>query len=75
VDLEFVKRVFDLVGEHACRKTGDDFLGFGFVGYVENVIVNQDVVPEEGQLSMVQVQSIDIFKQRDEGCVPCISCF
>jgi len=51
VDLAFVQRVFNLVGENTCRKTGYNFCYFLLVRNVKDVVVYQDVITKESQLS------------------------
>lgn len=50
VDLIFVQGVLDLVGEDASRKTGDELRCVVGVGGVQDVVVDEDVVSEEGEL-------------------------
>ena len=50
MDLLLCEGVVDLVGEHAGRETGDDFLRLGDACGVEDVVVNQRVISEERSL-------------------------
>lgn len=50
MNLVFVQRIFDLVGEHASRQAGDELLHMGLVRCLEDVIVDSNVVAQEGQL-------------------------
>lgn len=52
VDLGLVERVGDFVGEDAGGEAGDDLFGFDLVGGVQNVVVDEDVVAEEGELGL-----------------------
>ena len=76
VDLGLVERIGDLVGEDTRRETGDDLLDPSVVCRMKDVIVDEDVVPEERELRRVA--------ESKDGCIwtsigvdrgaPCISC-
>ena len=50
VDLGLVQGVLDLVGVDASGETGDDLLDLELVRGVQDVVVDEDVVPEEVEL-------------------------
>ena len=51
VDLGLVEGVGDLVGIHTRREARDDLLDVGLVRGVQDVVVDQDVLAEEGELA------------------------
>lgn len=50
VDLELVEGVLDFVGEDACGEARDDLLDLGLMRGFEDVVVDQDIVAQEGEL-------------------------
>lgn len=50
MDLCLVERVGNLVGENACRKARNNLCNVGFIRRMQNVVVDEYVVPEEGKL-------------------------
>lgn len=50
MDLRLVQGVLDLVGVDTGRQTRDDLFALEFVRCVEDIIVDEDVVPEEVEL-------------------------
>lgn len=44
------QRVFDFIGEHACREARDDLFGSLYASGVQHVVVDQHVIPEERHL-------------------------
>ena len=76
VDLVLVEGVLDLVGEDTRGETRDDLLDPSVVCRMKDVIVDEDVVPEERELRRVA--------ESKDGCIwtsigvdrgaPCISC-
>jgi len=50
VDLCLVERVGNLVGENTSRKARDNLCNVGFMRRMQNVVVNEYVVPEERKL-------------------------
>ena len=55
VDLALIERVLDLVGEDAGGETRDELLRLVLVRRVQDVVVDQDVLAEEGELEMVMM--------------------
>lgn len=53
VDFALVKRVRDLVRENAGGEARDDLCDVRFFGCVQHVVIDEDVVPEEGRLGGV----------------------
>ena len=47
MDLVFVQRVFNLVRENTCRKTGDNFRYFLLIRNLQDVVVYQNVIAKE----------------------------
>lgn len=47
VDLRLVERICDFVGEDTRGEAGDDLLDPSFVCRMKDIVVDQDVVPEE----------------------------
>ena len=47
MDLGFVQRIFNLVRENTCRKTGYNFRHFLLVRNLQNVVVYQNVIAKE----------------------------
>lgn len=52
VDFALVEGVRHLIGEHACRQTRDDLFHVMLVGRVQYIIIDEDVIAQEGQLCM-----------------------
>ena len=50
VDLRLIERVFDLVRIYAGGEAGNDFLYFELMRGVQDVVVDEDVVPQEVEL-------------------------
>jgi hypothetical protein len=50
VDLGLVEWVGNLVGENTGREAGDHFGNIGLVRSMQNVVVNECVVPKEREL-------------------------
>ena len=50
VDLCLIKRVFDLVGIYTGREAGDNLLHFEIVRSVQDIVVDENVVPQEVEL-------------------------
>ena len=51
MDLGLVERGSNLVGENACRKARNYFCNFGFIRGMQNVVIDEYVVPEERELN------------------------
>ena len=50
VDLGLIQWVGDLVGKDTCREARDDLLDASFMRRVQDIVVDEDVVTEEGKL-------------------------
>ncbi len=49
MNLSFVQRILNLVGEDACGQTRNDLFHLGLVRGLENVVVHQSVIPQESE--------------------------
>jgi len=54
VNLGLVERGNNLVGENACRKARNHFCNFGFIRGMQNVVIDEYVVPEERELNKIR---------------------
>ena len=54
VNLGLVERGNNLVGEDACRKARNHFGNFGFIRSMQNVVIDEYVVPEERELNKIR---------------------
>lgn len=54
VNFIFVQGVLDLVREDTSREARDDLLNLVLVGGMKDIVIDQDVVAEEGQLGIVK---------------------
>ena len=50
VDLRLIERVFDFVGIYAGREAGDNLLYFEIVCSMQDIVVDENVVPQEVEL-------------------------
>ncbi len=71
MDLGLVERGSNLVGENACRKARNHFGNFGFIRSMQNVVIDEYVVPEEGKLKKNMLE--EIMRSKKRCSLPCIS--
>lgn len=72
MDFVLVQRIFYLVREDTGGETRDDLLGTSLVSTLQDIVVDQEIVSQEGKLYRARMRFR--LSQEKESNSPCISC-